>query len=131
MWRDRAAQIFEYLHAFQFSPVNGDAWLGFGGVWGCLEQGLSLPFDDNQVEESTRLGEAVIDYLEVVFFEHHEGAVICEKSFKDEFLFCLCFCWQATEVEQRAVSSVSDVDIKIYVFHSMVQYLSKEEVEEL
>ena len=43
IWRDCTAQVFECLHAFQFSPVNGDGWLRFGGVWGCLEQDLSLP----------------------------------------------------------------------------------------
>ena len=99
-------------------------------MWGCFEQGLSLPQADGQDKESARLGEADNDELEVVFFVRHEGADICEESFKDEFLSWLGFCWQATEVEQRAVSSVSDVDTKIYVFHNKVEYLSEKEVEE-
>ena len=60
--------------------------MGFGDVWGCFEQGLSLPQADGQDKESARLGEADNDELEVVFFVRHEGADICEESFKDEFL---------------------------------------------
>ena len=63
-------------------------------MWGCLEQGHSLSQADGHAEELGHLGEAVNDNLKIFFFMRHEGAVIYEESFKDEFLLKL-----ATEVE--------------------------------
>ena len=120
--RQRAAEVRELVLCCQFLSVHSNCWFLVLFSWSWLVRYHSLLGADRKTKVGAGNGEQVHGVLHVFRTTGIEGTIISEQEITELVKVDLGLGLKASQVEQLAVRSVSDVDAWVGVLEGICQH---------